>query len=235
MMLDDKHTKSHYSPNVRIIFPQMQKPFSSVLPKRVYLVSLRMLNKSAQRKPAKHRKHHMAKFQSEVRLLSPKHTAWKQRREILASERRLQLFKVITPPVIKQLSWYGAVCPRSCFCVQQKFDYPVSYKAGTSKVSTFTKSNVQSWFTYEGDKQKRFSKADSLVDKILFCPRIKLSNSQILILGCVETRSSLLDFAQQLRRKNAEVPDLYFTLLDAAGISPTLILNQIVKAKERGS
>ena len=83
--------------------------------------------------------------------------------------------------------------------------------------------------------KKSFSKADSLVDKILSCPRIKLSNSQTLILDGVETGIFLSDFAQQLRRKNADVPDIYFTLLDAAGIFPTLILNQNAKAKERGS
>ena len=33
----------------------------------------------------------------------------------------------------------------------------------------------------------------------------------------------------------AEVPDIYFTLLDAAGISPTLILNQNAKAKGKSS
>ena len=49
----------------------------------------------------------------------------------------------------------------------------------------------------------------------------------------VETGISLLDYAQQLRCKNAEVPDIYFTLLDAAGISPTPFLNQNAKAKER--
>ena len=53
--LDDEHTKSLYSPSVPIIFPQMQKSFPSVLPKKVYPVSLRM-HKSAQRKPAKHKK-----------------------------------------------------------------------------------------------------------------------------------------------------------------------------------
>ena len=53
---DDEHTKSLYSPSVPIIFPQMQKFFPSVLPKRVYPVSLRTHNKSAQRKPAKHKK-----------------------------------------------------------------------------------------------------------------------------------------------------------------------------------
>ena len=54
--LDDEHTKSLYSPSVPIIFPQMQKFFPSVLPKRVYPVSLRMHNKSVKRKPAKHKK-----------------------------------------------------------------------------------------------------------------------------------------------------------------------------------
>ena len=83
--------------------------------------------------------------------------------------------------------------------------------------------------------KKLFSKADSLVDKILSCPRIKLSNSQTLILDGVETGFFVSNFAQQLRRKDADVPDIYFTLLDASGISPTLILNQNAKAKERGS
>ena len=54
--LDNEYTKSLSSPSVTIIAPQMQKSFPSVLPKRVYPVSLQMHNKSAQRKPAKHRK-----------------------------------------------------------------------------------------------------------------------------------------------------------------------------------
>ena len=95
------------------------------------------------------------------------------------------------------------------------------------------------WYQIDSLKKeinkKLFSKADSLVDKILSCPRIKLSNSQTLVLDGVETGIFLSDFAQQLRRKNADVPHIYFTLLDAAGISPTLILNQNAKAKERGS
>ena len=78
-----------------------------------------------------------------------------------------------------------------------------------------------------------FFKADSLVDKTLSCPRIKLSNLQTLIFDGVETGIFLLDFAQQLRRTNADVPDINFTLLDDAGISPTLIPNQNAKDKER--
>ena len=94
--------------------------------------------------------------------------------------------------------------------------------------------------TYQIDSLKKegkklFSKADSLVDKILSSPRIKLSNSQTLFLDGVETGNFLPDFTQQLRRKKADVPKIYFTILGAAGISPTLILNQNAKAKERGS
>ena len=54
--LDDEHKKSLYSPSVPIIFPGKQKSFPSVLPKRVSPVSLQMHNKSAQKKPAKHKK-----------------------------------------------------------------------------------------------------------------------------------------------------------------------------------
>ena len=54
--LDDEHTKSLYSPSVPIAFPQMQKSLSSVLPKRIYSVSMRMHSKSTQRKLANHEK-----------------------------------------------------------------------------------------------------------------------------------------------------------------------------------
>ena len=54
--LDDEHTKSLYSPSVPIAFPQMQKSLSSVLPKRVYPVSMRMHSESTQRKLANHKK-----------------------------------------------------------------------------------------------------------------------------------------------------------------------------------
>ena len=95
--------------------------------------------------------------------------------------------------------------------------------------------------TYQIDSLKKeknkklFSKADSLVDKVLSSPSIKLSNSQTSILDVAETGFFLSKFAQQLRRKNADVPDNYFTLLDAAGISPTHIMKQTAQAKERGS
>ena len=42
------------------------------------------------------------------------------------------------------------------------------------------------------------------------------------------------DFAQQLLRQNTDLPPIYLTPLDAACISPTLVLNQNVRAKLRG-
>ena len=41
-------------------------------------------------------------------------------------------------------------------------------------------------------------------------------------------------FNQHLRRQNPDVPDIYFTLLEAAKISPSLVFNQNAKAKDRG-
>ena len=62
-------TQSLCSPSAPIVFPQMQKPLSSVLLKRNYSVSMRMHSKSAQSKLANHKRHHAVKFQDEVWLL----------------------------------------------------------------------------------------------------------------------------------------------------------------------
>ena len=83
--------------------------------------------------------------------------------------------------------------------------------------------------------KKLFGKADTLIDKSLTCSRMKLSNSQTIILDGIDTGVLISDFALHLRRKNADVPDIYFTLLDAAGISPSSVFNQNAKAKDRES
>ena len=93
--------------------------------------------------------------------------------------------------------------------------------------------------TYQIDSlnlnKKLFGKADALIDKILSCCRIKLSNSQTIVLDGVHTGVLISDFTLHLRRKNADVADIYFILLDAAGTSPCLVFNQNAKAKDRGS
>ena len=83
----------------------------------------------------------------------------------------------------------------------------------------------------QGINKISIAKADSVVDKILSCRRVKLSFLKTLNLDSVETRILLSNYAQQLLCKNADVQDLYFTLRDGAVITPTLVLNEIAKAK----
>ena len=81
--------------------------------------------------------------------------------------------------------------------------------------------------------KKKFGRADTLIDKILSCSRIKLSESQTIILDGVYTRVLIPHIALHLRRKGVDVPDICFTLLDAAGKLPSLVINQNAKAKDR--
>ena len=84
-------------------------------------------------------------------------------------------------------------------------------------------------------KKNLFAKADSFVDKVLSSPRMKLSTSNLLILDGRDTGVSLTDFAQTLKRQNANVPDVFFTLLDAADITPRLGSNKNAEEKDGGS
>ena len=55
---------------------------------------------------------------------------------------------------------------------------------------------------------------------------------ETFILDVMEIEFLLSDFLQKLRPKGADIPGFYFTLLNAAGISPTLFINQNFKTKE---
>ena len=74
-----------------------------------------------------------------------------------------------------------------------------------------------------------------LLNKVLESPRIKLSNSNTLILDGIDTGVLLKDFSQRLKCKNVPIPEFYFTLLDAASITPDLAVNSHAKGKERGA
>ena len=71
--------------------------------------------------------------------------------------------------------------------------------------------------TYQIDSlnlnKKLFGKADTLIDKILSCSRIKLSKSQTIVLNGVDTGVLISDFTLHSHRKNADVTRhlLYFT------------------------
>ena len=101
--LDDKHSKSLYSPSVPIFFPQMQKSFPSVLPRRICQVPLRMYSKSSQKKPAEHKKTSRDIFskRSLIALSKKKYLEAKKRRSGI--EKGLHLMQMINPPVFIHL------------------------------------------------------------------------------------------------------------------------------------
>ena len=78
----------------------------------------------------------------------------------------------------------------------------------------------------KNNNQQLSTSASPLVNKNLESPRIKLSNSNNLILDGIETGVLLKCFAQRLKRKNVPISDNYFTLLDAANITPNLYCQQ---------
>ena len=83
--------------------------------------------------------------------------------------------------------------------------------------------------------QQLSTSASPLVNKVSESPRIKISNSNNLILDGIETGVLLKDFAQRFKRKNVPIPDIYFTLLDAASITPNLVVNSHANGKEMGA
>ena len=181
------------------------------------------------------KRYHVVKFQDEVWSLSLKRKTWKQRRNVLSSEKVLEL------------NYYQSLHPPSlinCLDMEQFVLVPVSvYNESVTAQSVakqeLPKYNAEQPPTYQSDSlnlnKKLFGKADPLIDKVLSCSRIKLSNSQTIILDVVDTGVLISNFTLHMRRKNADVPDIYFTSLDAAGIPPSLVLNQNAKAKDRGS
>ena len=104
-----------------------------------------------------------------------------------------------------------------------------------------TKYKPEQTPTYNRDTLKKeinqqFStSASPLENKVLKCPLIKLSNSTTLNLDGIETGVLLKGCAQRLKRKHKPVPDIYFTLLDAASITPDIVVNSHAKGKERGA
>ena len=103
-------------------------------------------------------------------------------------------------------------------------------KYKSEQIPTFHKDTLKKEIN-----QQLSTSASPLVNKILESPRIRLSNSNTLILDGIETSVLLKDFAPRLKRKNLPIPDIYFTLLDAASVTPKLVVNSHAKGKERGA
>ena len=114
---------------------------------------------------------------------------------------------------------------------EQKFNLSV-YKLDKSEEKV--PQNLDSLHKDITTNTKSF-KNESVVDQILKCPRIKLSLSDSILLDGRDTNVAFTNFIYALKRKNNEFHDIYYTILDATGISPNKIVNKDAKSKDRGS
>ena len=127
----------------------------------------------------------MTNFQNEVRLLSLERTTWKRRRDLVTSKKGLQLIKFLLLPALT-----------ICLDMEQFVLVPASVYNKSLNKQSIAKQELPKYRalqnpTYQIDplqkeiNSKLFAKADSLVDKYLSYPHIKLSQSQTLILDDV--------------------------------------------------
>ena len=95
--MENEHTKPLYSPSTPIILRNLCR---NLFPQSCPKVFIRFLCESIinllKGNLQSIKRHHVAKFQSKVRLLSLKRTTWKQGRDILASEKSLSLLPSLT-------------------------------------------------------------------------------------------------------------------------------------------
>ena len=82
--------------------------------------------------------------------------------------------------------------------------------------------------------QQLSTSASPLVNKILESPRIKLSNSNTLILDGIETSVLLKDFPQRLKRKNVAYPIFTLLYLTQSASLPTLLSTVMPRVKKEG-
>ena len=75
------------------------------------------------------------------------------------------------------------------------------------------------------------SNNEHIIDLILNSPRIKLSQSDNIILDNRGTKESIVDFVCALKRKNKDFSDNYFTFLEATQVPPKLVINRNAKTK----
>ena len=97
------NTQTLYSLKILVISPQMQESFSLVLSKKTYPVFVRIHGEAAQRKPVESKKSSRGKLSQRNWAFSKENTLEAEKKHSV-HEKDLQLPKVITPPVICQLS-----------------------------------------------------------------------------------------------------------------------------------
>ena len=94
--------------------------------------------------------------------------------------------------------------------------------------------NVDFFYSAVNAKLKT-SNNKHIIDLIFNSPRIRLSQAENILLDNRDTKETIVDFVCALKRKNADFPDIYFTILEATQIPPKFVASKNAKAKDRGT
>ena len=127
-------TKFLHCPSVPTNFPKLQKSFSALLSKKLFL-SLRMHSESIKKKPAKYKRISSGNFSKRCPAAFYKESNFETKKDISSFEKCLQLTKVIKSLLFQSITIY-LFCNsffRPCFCVEQEFD-AINYKSVASKI-----------------------------------------------------------------------------------------------------
>ena len=110
---------------------------------------------------------------------------------------------------------YEAACSRPCFCVKQKFQYSANYNEGTLK---FSSQNLR-YRTVSLKKVTKFvCQSKHFGGHHLVLSTCRAFEFTYVVFRWCRNWSAAFGFAQQLRQRNADIPNIYFGshVIDAA-------------------
>ena len=195
--LHHEHTKCLYSPSIPALFPRMQNSFSKNLSKRSYPISQRVHRQPAARKLVRSKKKSRPKVQRRN-----SRTVFKKQ---LGSNEEVSVRRKKDYCSRKQFPPSSLII---CLEMEQFVQVPLSVYNSSNNPTIVTKQELPKYKpeqtpTYHKDTLKKeinqqlSTSTSPLVNKTLESPRIKLSNSNTLILDGIETGVLLKDFAQR--------------------------------------
>lgn len=105
--------------------------------------------------------------------------------------------------------------------------------SNVEKIPQIDSPNLESIYAQVNHNLKT-NNTKKLIDNILQSPRIKLSATNQILLDNRETGVSFVDFIITLKRKYWEFPSIFYTILEASGISSKEVVNVAAKQKQQG-
>ena len=153
----------------------------------------------------------------------------------MSSPKGLQLASVITRFVIERLTNYGSVCSNSLLkiSITKYISKKKKLEQKQEKEEIVPKDFYFIYCAVNAKLETIYKK--HLIDSVLNSPRIRLSQSQNIIMDTRDTKESFVDCVSPLKRKKTDCLDVYFTILEATQFLPTLVINRNAKAKQRGT